>query len=210
MSAMNEPKKGGQWQWICLLTLFCLCRPAMSVPVNLVLNGSFEDSGTGGPAKWQWSPSVGTVSGVSSAADGQSYAEVYGSLSQTIQTAPGQEYQLQFALSGNCNISQATLLQVWLNGVDMGTFAWHSAGNSTSDLGWLWSDVYFVAATSSSVLTFVNEYGGDSSGRVPNIDGISIVQTPETASTLGLLGLALASLLVFCRRLNKAAAAKKL
>jgi hypothetical protein len=202
MSAMNESPTGGRWQWICLATMLCLCLPAMSVPVNLVLNGSFEQPGTGGPADWQWSPSVSVITGDSSAADGQNFAEVNGSLSQNIQTVPGQEYQLQFALSGNYNISQATIMDVWLNGVEMGAFAWHPAGNSYTDLGWLWSDVYFVAATSSSSLMFVNEYGGDGSGRVPNLDAVSIVQTPDAAPTIGLLGLALGALLIFHRRLN--------
>jgi hypothetical protein len=162
--------------------IFWLCQCCLAGQQNLVQNGSFEGGYNKGPVDWGWNYNVGLAEGFQDTADGSDWAEVDGTLYQTIQTTPGQEYQIQFALSGNFNISAPTVVDVLWDGTSVGTVSWSPSGHSINNLGWVWTDFDVTAGTTSSLLTFENPFVGDGSGRIPNIDAVSVESVPEPAS----------------------------
>lgn len=142
---------------------------------NLVVNGSFEQGFTG----WGYTYNFGVGFGFPSTADGANFGEVYGTIYQDLPTIPGQQYHLRFALAGNFNISDLTLLNVRWDGPQVGSATWNPAGHNINDLGWVWTDLDLIAGDSSTRLTFENPYVGDSSGRIPRLDAITVMAVPE-------------------------------
>jgi hypothetical protein len=158
-------------------------------PGNLVQNGGFEQ----GLVDWGWTYNFGVWEGFPDAAEGGNYGQVYGTIYQTLPTVPGQEYQLEFATSGNFNVSSVQVLNALWNGLQVASVSWNPSGHNVNNLGWVWTTVDVTASSSSTLLTFSNPYVGDGSQRIPNIDAISVVAVPEPSSTVlfGLGGIAL-------------------
>jgi hypothetical protein len=173
------------------------CR--LTAQQNIVQNGSFENGYQNGPVDWGWTYIPGLALGFPDAADGSNWADVYGTLFQTLQTTPGQEYQLQFALSGNFNISAPSFADVLWDGVNIGNASWSPAGHNINNMGWVWVDFDVTAPTSSSLLTFENPFVGDGSGRIPRIDAVSVEAVPEPAG----IWLLCFGLLAFCGLTNR-------
>ena len=188
----------------CISLVGLSCLTAFATPINQVQNGSFENGWQNGPIDWSWTYNVALVLGVPNAADGADYAQVYGTLFQTLQTTPGQEYQLQFALSGNFSISSPTVIDVLWNGINIGAVSWNPAGHNVNNLGWVWSDFDVTATTSTSLLTFANPYVGDGSQRIPNLDAVSVyaLSVPDKSATVWLLGSGMLGILIAKRWLG--------
>jgi hypothetical protein len=154
-----------------------------AIPVNLVQNGSFEQGLTG----WGYTYNWGVWLGFPGAPDGRNWGEVDGTIYQTLSTAPGQQYDLRFALAGNANISALMVMNVLWGGSQVGTLSWNPAGHNINNLGWIWADFTVTATSPTTLLTFQDPYVGDGSGRVDFIDAISVTAVPECSSTLFLL-----------------------
>ena len=151
---------------------------------NIVENGGFEQ----GDAGWGWTYNYGVWFGFPDAAEGGNFGEVDGTIYQDLAMTPGQQYQLQFALAGNSNISSSEVVNVLWGGNGIGNASWNPAGHNINSMGWVWSDFDVTASSFTTRLTFANPYVGDGSGRIDLVDAISVVAIPEPSRLL-LLGL---------------------
>ena len=147
---------------------------------NIVQNGGFEQ----GYAGWGWTYNFGVWYGFPDAAEGRNWGEVDGTIYQDLATIPGQQYQLQFALAGNLNISSSAVVNVLWGGNGIGSVSWNPAGHNINNMGWVWSDFDVTASSFTTRLTFANPYVGDGSGRIDLVDAISVVAIPEPSSLL--------------------------
>lgn len=144
--------------------------------VNLVNNGSFESGDVG----WGYTYNWGVGSGFS-AADGGNFAEVYGTIFQTISTVPGTQYDFRVALAGNLNISQSQTINVDWGNTTLGSVTWSPAGHTIGNLGWVYGDFHVFATSPNTVITIENPYVGDGSGRIARVDAISVSAVPDTS-----------------------------
>jgi hypothetical protein len=173
--------------------LLILCIAAWSVQGqgNLLRNGSFEEGWSNGPIGWGWTYNVGQASGFSGAADGRNWADVFGTLYQDLPTEPGQLYRLSFAMAGNFNIAELTVMNVLWGGSMVGTFTWNPAGRDINNLGWVYGDIEAVASASNTRLTFENPFVGTQT--IIRLDAVEVTLVPEPSGfilfTLGALGL---------------------
>jgi hypothetical protein len=118
---------------------------------------------------------------------GNSYGQVFGTLFQSLPTTPGQTYQLQFAMAGNLNFPDSAVLDVLWGGASVGSISWSPAGNNRQNLGWVWTDFYVTALTSSTELAFDNPNVGTEN--IPFLDAVTVEPVPEpSAASLLLLG----------------------
>jgi hypothetical protein len=157
---------------------------------NLVQNGDFNE----GLSVWGWTYNFGILEGVPYAAEGGDIGLVDGTLFQTLQTTPGQAYQLQFAMAGTPNDPATEVLDVLWGGQSIVNLSWYPAGHSySSGLGWEWIDIAVTASTSSTVLSFDNPNLGTN----PFLDAVSVKAIPEP-STIWLLSFGLFA--IFVRR----------
>jgi hypothetical protein len=177
--------------------LLCSSESGLIAQQNIVQNSSFEGGWQNGPVGWGWTYNIGLFGATPSAANGGFWADVYGTIYQDLQTLPGQQYHLRFALAGNFNISAPQVLNVLWDGVGEGNASWNPAGHNINNLGWVWSDFDLIATDSSTRLTFDNPYVGDGSGRIARIDAISVTVVPEPS---GLLFIGLGTLVLWKRR----------
>lgn len=162
---------------------------------NIVFNGGFEQGGTG----WGWTYNRGIAYGLPDAADGRNWCDVFGTIYQDLPTVAGQEYQLRFALAGNCNIGTPQVIDVLWGEAAVGSASWSPIGHTIDHLGWVWTDLDLVASDSSTHLTFSNPYVGDGSGRIARVDAISVIAIPEPAA-LPLISIGLAAFAAFKRQ----------
>ena len=167
----------GLWMAVALST------SSVAVP-NLVQNGSFESGDVG----WGWTYNFGIAYGFPGAAAGGNFAEVYGTIYQTLATTPGQTYDVRFALAGNFNIASLTTADIVWGNQDLGTVSWNPSGHNVNNFGWIWADFHVTAISSSTLFTIANPYVGDGSGRIARVDAVSVTAVPDASSTAVLLG----------------------
>jgi choice-of-anchor C domain-containing protein len=182
--------------------------------VNLVQDGGFET-----PAITTWYQNYGTYtnspwSGASFSTDwtittnnvdivnqnynggpayqGQQYLDLvgYGStggIAQAINTVSGKTYDLSFAYANNPWSTSYAQASVTVTG---GTpFDVSHSGSTTSNLGWSVYDGTFIAAGSSTTLSFVETVGSNNGGVL--LDAVSISAVPEPSTwAMMLLGFA--------------------
>ncbi len=153
-------------------------------PGNLVQNGGFEQ----GLTVWGYTYNWGVAFGYPSAAEGSNFADIYGTIYQTLATVPGQEYQLEFAISGNFNIASGEVLNALWGSDTVATATWNPAGHNVNNFGWVFTTVDVTATSSSTVLTFSDPFVGDGTQRIVNIDAVSVIAVPEPSSAF-LIGL---------------------
>jgi len=164
---------------------------------NIVQNGSFEAGWqNNAPIDWGWTYNVSLAWGFSGAADGRNFAEVYGTLFQILPTTPGQEYQVEFALAGNFNVSEPNVVNVLWGGTSVETASWNPAGHTINNLGWVWVDFDVTAHAPTTQISFDNPFVGDGSQRIPKIDAITVeavgrAPVPDVAASAWLLGFGL-------------------
>jgi hypothetical protein len=162
-----------------------------SSQINIVNNGGFEGGWNNGPVGWQWTYNVGLDEGFSSAAQGGSFAQVYGTLYQDLPTAPGHQYHIEFAMAGNYAVPQQAELDVQWGNTTVGSVTWDPAGHNVNNLGWVWGEFDVVATTTFTWLTFSNPNVGTEN--IPDLDAVSVVAVPEPSS-LSLLCLGIAAI----------------
>lgn len=156
-----------------------------------IVNGSFEDgtgaaifAGSAGLAGW--TINSGYVNRrVVSATDGAYSIDLAGgsnsSISQSIDTMIGQEYNITFSLSGNKDGGPKThTMIVSVTGSSDQAYSFVTQPNANG-YNWATHTYVFTATSTSSLLTFAaadnpnNAYG-------PMIDKVSIAAVPEPAS----------------------------
>ena len=162
---------------------------------NIVQNGSFETV-FHVPLMvppWVWEATGGgLVVGGSFAADGANYVFLSGgSIYQDLQTVPGQEYRVRFAMAGNGS-GQRIWMDVYWGEVGIAQATWYGPFTTRSD--WAWHEVDVTATSESTRLLFV--YSGD---WMAALDGVQVYPIPEPGSLL-LLCLGLGCALVLSRR----------
>jgi len=183
----------------------CLVLPAASASFGaVILNGSFEQPGTGfrtvGPGStfgdWTCSgPSdiefVETVVAPAlpgleaSGYDGRYWIDLTGvgapsGIYQDITTDIGQPYRVDFAMAGNVwSDAQVMIMDVLWNGTVVGTFQHDTTGHTGFDMGWT---QYSVVVTGSGLdrLQFKGLTGAVSAGVA--LDAVSITEVPAPAS----------------------------
>jgi MYXO-CTERM domain-containing protein len=176
---------------------------ASAASVNLVTDGSFESTLV---ANGQWTTVASTdgwtsthgieirndVAGQALAGNGNNFAELdtdqNSSISQTLTTVAGKEYQLSFYVQDRAGDDPSTDgITYSINGHD-GTILGGMSAN------WTEYTYDFFAAGTSTVLTL--SAGGTSNGYGSSLDAIGVSAVPEApslvmlAAGLGLLGLA--------------------
>jgi choice-of-anchor C domain-containing protein len=171
--------------------------------VNLLSNGSFETPvvdggyttiGAGG-TMGAWTVTSGSVDHIGSywnAADGTQSVDMSGdqagSISQTVNTSAGQEYQLSFWMAGNTDGGNTVKsLTALIDGNTLATAKFDTTGHSRTDMGWTEYSYDFVSAGGPTAVSFQsneeNAYGAA-------LDNVSLQAVPE-ASTVVLFGLML-------------------
>ncbi len=159
---------------LVLAALFPHFSPLAHSQTNPIVNGGFESSGI--VSGWQWFYNVGQANGFDSAYEGRNFAEVYGTLSQKIPVTPGQPYLLSFALSGNFNTPEDTVVEVYWAGDNLvKTVSWQPAGHNATNLGWIYVEVPVVGNARTNSLRFSNPHIGTQ--RIPKLDAVRLVPT---------------------------------
>jgi hypothetical protein len=159
-----------------------LSQSQLTAQQNIVQNGDFTSLSV-----WGWTYNFAVAEGYQNAAVGNSYGQVFGTLFQSLPTTPGQTYQLQFAMAGNLNFPDSAVLDVLWGGASVGSISWSPAGNNRQNLGWVWTDFYVTALTSSTELAFDNPNVGTEN--IPFLDAVTVEPVPEpSAASLLLLG----------------------
>jgi len=180
--------------FVLIAAALLLSQSRLSAQQNIVQNGSFDVGWENNSIiDWGYTYNEGLDEGCPDADADGCYAEVYGTLFQDLQTVPGQTYQLQFALSG---ISVPSTLDVLWGGESIGSVSWSPAGHNADNMGWVWFDFDVTASSSSTQLAFDNPFLADGSGRIPDLDAVTVEAVPEPES-LWLLGFGL--LAIFAR-----------
>lgn len=162
-----------------------------TLPSNIVQNGSFEE-GWDSPIGWV-TYGVSMELGMSGAPDGRNWASVLGTLYQDLPTEAGQLYHLSFAMAGNFNVSDLTIMNVLWGSTAVGTFTWNPAGHNINNMGWVYGDIDVVALTSTTRLTFENPFvRTPEAQRIIRLDAVKVAVVPEPAGLglflLGALG----------------------
>ena len=171
-------------------------QPHFTLPSgSIVVDGGFEQGGL----DWGWTYNIGIAWNFPDAAEGHNYCIAYGTIFQDLPTTAGQEYHLQFALAGNFNTGSPAVVNVLWGDNNIGSASWNPGGHSVNDLGWVWSDFYVTASSSTTLLTFSDPFVGDGSQRVDLLDAISVVPVPEP-SLLPLIGFGVLAMFTWGRR----------
>ncbi len=81
-----------------------------------------------------------------------------GGVSQSFATTPGQQYVLQFDLSGNFYFQQTEHVTVTVAGISQ-EFAFNTAGHSEHNMGWTAEQLTFTAIGATTTLNFASHDG---------------------------------------------------
>ena len=191
MDAMKEHRSSSCLTWGLGLLTSCSATVATFAQGNLVQNGTFFN----GLADWNESSEFGGWIGnyVSYAPSG-AFALIGGGewLEQTLDTTPGQWYDLTFAMAGNPNQdSEVTLDALWGGNV-VAISAWNPSGHSYSgdNLGWNYVNINVLATSLNTQLEF------EGVQQVAFVDVVSVtpasIPEPRVLSLLALsMGVAL-------------------
>ncbi|BDS05635.1 hypothetical protein NT6N_06750 [Oceaniferula spumae] len=148
---------------------------------------------------------VGIQSGISPSDEGNGFIDLNGvsgagRLSQTIATSIGQQYRIDFALSGNAGsgnrLGDKPMSFLWNNSVVDSFVHTHLPSDTNANIRWENQSV-FVTGTGSDTLTFQSTGGTSDAGAF--IDDVVITLVPEPSSSL-LIGISALSLILRRRR----------
>jgi len=188
---------------LAAIALTSLSTLASATTVNLVTNGSFEDTNQANNSwsiynsvnGWTSSNGIEIRNNVAGAAqDGKNFVELdttkNSAMQQTLSTIAGSQYLLSFYYSprNGININSNNILASW-NGVQLADITKSGVGNN----GNVWSLYSFlVTGTGNDILHFAA--GGNSNSYGGSLDNVSVNAVPVPAafwlfaSALGLFG----------------------
>jgi len=192
---------------------FGLCAP--TAYANLLINGSFEQPGTGCFSATTMLPGWDVISGNIdvdtntsrcsgiTAADGDYFIDLLGTsypatIEQSFQTTAGSSYLVSFWFGGNSqwqylgypNDGPIKAMNAILGGDVFGTYSIDTSGQIATDAGWNYYSFEFVANSATTTLGFQSLNSGGVFGSL--LDGVAVeqVEVPEP-STLALFSLGL-------------------
>ena len=125
-----------------------------------------------------------------------------GSISQSIDTAPGTPYRVSFWMAGNPDGGDAVKdLIVTAQGIASGTFTFtfDTTGKSRDSMGWVMREFFFTATDVSTTLIFAS---GETDAFGPALDNLRVDPVPIPAAAW-LLGSGLLGLVAIRRRFKK-------
>lgn len=183
-----------------LLALVLISAPllAAAAPVNLLVNGSFEAT-TQANGSWSrqnsisgWTVGANQVevrNGIAgNALDGHNFVELdvdrNSWISQTIATAAGQWYQLDFDVSNRSGVAVASNGLDWSFG-SAGGSALIASLNNSGDNQWMHFSSKVQATGSSLTLKFIATGNSDSLGS--SLDNVRVSAVPEPDSVMLML-----------------------
>jgi hypothetical protein len=140
---------------------------------DIVQNGDFKDWETGvGPAHWTWTERI----------DFMGYAVVFGTVSQDLETIPGQAYRVHFSMAGHPSTDVAALNIYWAGNL-IGATTWSPNGVGPESFHWIEGSFLVAATETQSLLTF--ESGNVwPTMRIPFLADVSVTPVPEPSSTM--------------------------
>ncbi len=181
---------------------------------NIVSNGDFESPYVG-PTYLGFAPganlggwvveywSVDVIGGYWQAVRGNQSLDLSGDqpggIHQDLVTAPGQMYDLRFAMSGNPDYPSVKTLEVWWGNQKLDTLSFNTVGHSRMDMGWAYHS-FTVAGSGNDQLRFVSLGAPDCYG--PTLDDVSVTPVPEPA-TLVLLVLGSAAAMLWWKQVPR-------
>ena len=206
---------------ICSVAVLCGLALPGSANTNLITNGTFMPGGNGifstlssttTFANGDWTVTAGSIDWIGTywtAPVGYSVdlngtaPNIPGTISQTVSTVAGQEYQLTFFLAGNPdgnplqlpNPKTATVTTV--GNQTFTIFANVNGNEPTATSGWTAESLIFVAAGSTTAISFTGDPATTSYG--PVVADVAMSAVPEPG-VYGVLALGMSGLWVFARR----------
>lgn len=176
---------------------------AAAASAQSVMNPSYETGpATGGwtrvnlgsQAVEGWTVDKGNIDHIGTmwqAADGGRSIELNGDapgrIRQEVQTTPGSQYLVEFALSGNWGGHWNKKVRI-IAGDESELFFFDSTGNTSQNMRWEDRQFVFTADAATTRLFFASNNYGKHGGAVDNIR-ISEIVVPAPAAGLALLGL---------------------
>jgi choice-of-anchor C domain-containing protein len=165
--------------------------PAPEKPVNLLVNGSFEDGpeaerfislDEGSKSIKGWIVTRGQIDYVTTywpAAEGKRSLDLHGSpglggVKQSFATKKGQRYRVTFALAGNPEGSVAVKKMAVSAAGQKEEFTFDSSGKNVSDLGWTTKKWEFKADADETTLEFYTLMNEDPNCG-PALDNVTVV-----------------------------------
>jgi hypothetical protein len=155
--------------------------PTLGTPINLVQNGDFDE------AVVSWSGLVG-IPHNPSAPEGS--FGLGGNISQTINTTPGQLYDINFYAAADLYFGPSLTLSLVIGGQPIATIITPSYTNNPeinrySQMVWAQYNYLFTATSATTSLDFIDENTYDF-----GLAEVSVTSVPDTANTMVLLGIA--------------------
>lgn len=192
---------------------------AASVPVNLIMNGSFEMGTAPGALGYsQLSAGNSAITDWTIAGDSIDYISTYwtasndssrsldlngattGKVQQQVSLTSGQQYLLNFDLAGNPDDAGDTKYMevVITNGSTVSqTYSFDTTGNTRTDMGWVTESLLFTAdATANYTFTFASL---DTGPYGPALDNVTLSAVPLPPAVI-LFGSALVGVTLLGRR----------
>lgn len=187
-----------------LLSILGLAGVAATASAQSVMNPSYESGpastgwtrvNLGSQAIEGWTVDQGNIDHIGTmwrAAEGNRSIELNGNapgrIHQVLQTNPGSQYIVEFALSGNWGGHWNKKVRVTA-GDESELFFYDSTGNRSFNMNWEDRQFVFTADSATTTLRFASNNYGKHGGAVDNIR-VSEIIVPAPAAGLALLGLA--------------------
>jgi len=203
---------------VAVASALALCAGLTAVPANasanLLSNGSFEDQQVGGnfatlsagdPTITSWTiggNGVDLIHDYWNAADGTQSVDMSalstGTLSQTVNTTVGQQYELSFWMAGNTDGGNAVKsMDTLINGNFLANSTFDVTGHSKSNMGWTEYTYDFVSTGGPTTVTFQskeeNPFG-------PALDNVSLKAVPEASTVITFALLMVGGMIVLRKR----------